>query len=363
MVKIFRWLVVLALCINLKAESYEDTQTLQQEDNLMTNRTILVTGGAGYIGSHVCYYLQQQGWNPVTFDNFSTGHRNSVRFGPLVEGDLLVPDDILQAMVQYQPVAVMHLASFIQVGESVKDPLKYYQNNVTGMVNLLQAMRDQKVNYMIFSSSAAVYGNPVYTPIDENHPCHPINPYGQTKWMIEQILKDCDKAYGLKSVSLRYFNAAGAAPAQGLGEAHEPESHLIPLMIQAAQNNDSTHPLKIFGQDYVTRDGTCLRDYIHILDLADAHLKALDYLQRGGETLSVNLGSGNGTTNLEMVQHIKNLFEVDVPFKYADRREGDPAVLLSTYTKAEEVLGWKPTRTIEQILQDAWQWHQKPKDE
>ncbi len=349
----FRWLFVLSFCMTLKP--------IQSQEDPSMNLRILVTGGAGYIGSHVCYYLKEQGFEPVTFDNFSTGHREAVRFGSLVEGDLLNPEHINQAIQKYNPIAVMHLASFIQVGESVKDPLKYYQNNNVGMINLLNAMKNHHVPYMIFSSSAAVYGNPTYTPLDEDHPCYPINPYGQTKWMIEQMLKDCDKAYGLKSVSLRYFNAAGAAPEQNLGEAHEPESHLIPLMIKAAQKGDAGKPLKIFGRDYSTRDGTCLRDYIHILDLADAHLKALSYLRGGGETLSVNLGSGHGTTNFEMIQKIKELFGVDVPFEYADRREGDPAVLVSTYEKAEKVLGWTPQRPIETVLTDAWKWHQTEK--
>ncbi|RZI47149.1 UDP-glucose 4-epimerase GalE [Candidatus Finniella inopinata] len=320
------------------------------------DRIILVTGGAGYIGSHVCCYLKQQGWNPVCFDNFSTGHEWAVKYGPLVKGDLLNPHDIYEAIQEHKPLAVMHLASFIQVGESVKDPLKYYQNNVTGMINLLNAMREGHVPYMIFSSSAAVYGNPEYTPIDEKNPCHPINPYGHSKLMIEQILKDCAQAYGIRSISLRYFNAAGAAPEEGLGEAHEPESHLIPLMIQAAQKGTF---LKVFGNDYETRDGTCLRDYIHILDLADAHLKALEYLQKGGETASLNLGSGHGTTNLEMIQLLEKLFGARVPFEYGNRREGDPAELVSSYDKAKEILGWNPTRPIEQILNDAWKWSEK----
>jgi UDP-glucose 4-epimerase len=371
----------------------------------MNNHTILVTGGAGYIGSHVCYILKQQGWEPVCFDNFSTGHRWAVKYGPLVEGDLLNPEHIRQAIKAYKPLVIMHLASFIQVGESVKDPLKYYKNNISGMVNLLEAMKEENVPYIIFSSSAAVYGNPLTCPIDETHPCQPINPYGYTKLMIEQILADCGTAYGIRSVSLRYFNAAGAAPEEGLGEAHEPETHLIPLMIQAAQkiresipnmNNSSSSrgavgdvviqkntwmatppagarhdeksckmtdigdkPLKIFGNDYETVDGTCLRDYIHILDLADAHLKALEYLIDGGKTLSLNLGSGKGTTNLEIIQHIEKLFTVKVPFEYAERRLGDPAKLVSSYKTAQEILGWRPRRAIEKILKDAWAWHQR----
>jgi UDP-glucose-4-epimerase GalE len=325
----------------------------------MENRIILVTGGAGYIGSHVCYTLKQQGWEPICFDNFSTGHRWAVKYGPLVEGDLLNLTDIKKAIKTYKPLAVMHLASFIQVGESVKDPLKYYKNNIAGMINLLEAMKEENIPYMIFSSSAAVYGNPLTCPIDENHPCQPINPYGYTKLVIEQMLADCSVAYGIHSVSLRYFNAAGAAPKEGLGEAHDPETHLIPLMIQAAQKIRESKPLKIFGNDYETIDGTCVRDYIHILDLAAAHLNALEYLQQGGKTISLNLGSEQGTTNLEMIHHIEKLFTVTVPFEYAERRLGDPAKLVSCYKKAQDILSWYPKRNIEKILKDAWNWHQK----
>lgn len=325
----------------------------------MNNRTILVTGGAGYIGSHVCYLLKKQGWNPVCFDNFSTGHRWAVKYGPLVEGDLLNQIDIKQAIKDYKPLAVMHLASFIQVGESVKDPLKYYQNNVTGMINLLEAMKNENAPYLIFSSSAAVYGNPLTYPINEDHPCQPINPYGHTKLMAEQMLADCSKAYGIQSVSLRYFNAAGAYPEENLGEAHEPETHLIPLMIQAAQKDKELEAFEIFGQDYETADGTCLRDYVHVIDLANAHLKALEYLKSGGKTLSLNLGSGKGTTNLEMIRLIEKLFTVKLSFDYAERRLGDPAKLVSSYKIAQDILGWCPMYNVEDILKDAWQWHQK----
>ena len=345
---VFAALFTLTIGVHSAEVDFKDAKELQPFKG-----TILVTGGSGYIGSHVCYHLKKEGWQPVCFDNFSTGHDWAVKYGPLVKGDLLNPSDIQSAIQKYQPMAVMHLASFIQVGESVKDPLKYYTNNVTGMINLLEAMREWKVPYIIFSSTAATYGNPIYTPIDEKHPCQPINPYGHSKLMIEQMLKDCSQAYGIRSVSLRYFNAAGAAPEEGLGEAHEPESHLIPLMIEAAQKEKV---LKVFGRDYDTRDGTCLRDYIHILDLADAHLKALEYLGKGGATVSINLGSGTGTTNLEMIQHLERLFGVKVPFEYAERRPGDPDSLVSSYDLAKQVIGWKPTRSIDQILKDAWEW-------
>lgn len=318
------------------------------------NNVVLVTGGAGYIGSHVCYALKQKGYTPVCFDNLVSGHGEAVKFGPFVQGDLLCPKDIEKAMEDHQPMAVIHLAAFIQVGESVKDPLKYYENNITGAVNLLKAIQAYKVSHLVFSSSAAVYGTPKYTPIDEGHPLCPINPYGHTKHMVESVLQDCDKAFGLKSVSLRYFNAAGGAPEEGLGEAHDPETHLIPLMILAAQKQKT---LQIFGNDYDTVDGTCVRDYIHVLDLADAHLKALDYLMAGGDTICLNLGTEVGVTNLQMAQMIQNLFSKEVPYTFSERRQGDPAVLLSSALKAKEVLKWQPQYTIEDILKHAWQWH------
>ena len=357
MFKKFKCLILTFLILNTTAYASDDlTEEVVVKNEAIPNRTILVTGGAGYIGSHVCYHLSKNGWNPVCFDNFSTGHEWAIKYGPYIRGDLLNPDDINTAIQIHKPLAVMHLAASSQVGESVKDPLKYYHNNVTGMVNLLQAMKVGQVTYMVFSSTAAVYGNPEYTPIDERHPCQPINPYGRSKLVIEQMLADCSAAHGIRSVSLRYFNAAGAAPEEGLGEAHEPESHLIPLMIEAAQKGKR---LKIFGRDYDTRDGTCLRDYIHVLDLADAHLKALEYLERGGETISVNLGSGHGTTNLEMTQHMKRLFDVEVPFEYADRRPGDPTSLVSSYSEARRILRWEPRRSIDQILTDAWAWSRR----
>lgn len=327
---------------------------MDRKDNCM--KTILVTGGAGYIGSHVCYALKQQGYLPISFDNFSSGHRWAAKFGPVAEGDLLNYQDIDKAIEEYKPLAIVHLASFIQVGESVQNPSKYYENNIVGTVNLLKSVQKHKTPYFVFSSSAAVYGTPEYTPIDENHPKNPINPYGYTKYITEIMLQDWDKAYGLKSVSLRYFNAAGAFPEEGLGEAHEPETHLIPLMIRAAQNQKS---IQVFGDDYDTADGTCVRDYIHVLDLANAHLKALDYLMTGGETVCLNLGTEQGVTNLQMIHLIEKLFSIKVPYKVGARREGDPSILLSSASKAKQLLGWQPQYSITDILQHAWQWHLK----
>ncbi|MBY0280564.1 MAG: UDP-glucose 4-epimerase GalE [Alphaproteobacteria bacterium] len=331
-------------------------EELRAAKDAQKTKAILVTGGAGYIGSHVCYALKQQGYQPICFDNFSYGHRWAAKFGPVVEGDLLNFQDIEDAITEYNPLAVIHLASFIQVGESVRDPLKYYENNIVGTVNLLKAMQKHKISYFVFSSSAAVYGSPEYTPIDENHLKNPINPYGHTKNMTEIMLQDCDKAYGLKSVSLRYFNAAGAFPEEELGEAHEPETHLIPLMIRAAQNQKS---INIFGNNYDTSDGTCVRDYIHVLDLASAHVKALEYLKAGGDTVCLNLGTEAGITNLQMINLIEKLFSQKVPHSIVARRDGDPAILLSLASKAKQLLNWQTKYTINDILQHAWQWHSK----
>lgn len=319
-------------------------------------KSVLVTGGAGYIGSHVCNILKQQGYFPICFDNFSSGHRWAAKFGPIEEGDLLNSQDIEKAIEKHNPVAIIHLASFIQVGESVQNPAKYYENNIVGTIHLLKAVQKYKVPYFVFSSSAAVYGTPEYTPIDENHPKNPINPYGYTKHMTEIMLQDWDKAYDLKSVSLRYFNAAGACPKEDLGEAHDPETHLIPLMICAAQKQK---PIQIFGNDYNTPDGTCVRDYIHVLDLANAHVKALNYLMAGGKTVSLNLGTEVGITNLQMIDFIEKLFSIKISYNFAPKREGDPAILLSAASKAKQLLNWHPEYTINDILQHAWQWHSK----
>ena len=316
---------------------------------------ILVVGGAGYIGSHMVSMLRAAGRQVVTLDNLSTGYRDAVHGGDFVYGDAGDPAT-LDALFQRYPVeAVMHFASFIQVGESVTAPAKYYDNNVARTLTLLEGMRRHGVNRFVFSSTAAVFGEPEYTPIDEAHPQRPINPYGRTKWMVEQILRDYDRAYGLRSVSLRYFNAAGAHPEGELGERHEPETHLIPLVLQAASGRREA--ITVFGRDYATPDGTCVRDYIHIMDLCDAHLKAVDYLSAGGETTAFNLGNGNGFSVQEVIDTARSVAGRDITVTEGPRREGDPAVLVADAGQAKAVLGWRPRYAeLETIIRHAWQW-------
>lgn len=319
---------------------------------------ILVIGGAGYIGSHMVKCLLRAGHSVVVADNFSTGHRDALVGGELVELDIadIAALDVLFATPQVD--AVMHFASYIQVGESVKEPSKYYANNLAATLTLLQAMIRAGVMKFIFSSTAAVYGNPEYVPIDEAHPKAPINPYGRSKWMVEQVLEDFDRAYGLKSVRLRYFNAAGADPEGQLGERHEPETHLIPLILQAASGRREA--LTVFGRDYDTPDGTCIRDYIHVTDLVEAHALALDYLMAGGESAAFNLGNGNGFTVQEVVDTARNVTGREIPLLDAPRREGDPPSLVADASLARQVLNWQPKyAALETIIAHAWQWEQK----
>lgn len=316
---------------------------------------ILVCGGAGYIGSHMVKMLGSKGCNVVTFDNLSSGHADAVLFGTLVQGCLSNIDQIRQVFKQTQFDAVMHFASYIQVGESVKKPAMYYQNNVANTLNLLQVMAEFNVKNFIFSSTAATFGEPQYTPIDEQHPQQPINPYGRSKWLIEQALPDFDHAYGLKSVCLRYFNAAGADPEGQLGERHEPETHLIPLVLQAASGRRKN--ISVFGTDYDTLDGTCIRDYIHVQDLCEAHWLALQYLQQGGPSQNFNLGNGQGFSVKQVIDTAKAITGKPIEVVYADRRAGDPARLVADSSLAREVLRWNPDRAdLECIVTDAWLW-------
>ena len=316
--------------------------------------TILVVGGAGYIGSHMVKMLLGRGYGVTTLDNLSTGHRDAVLGGEFVLGDLADRALLDKLFSERKIDGVMHFASFIQVGESVQNPARYYENNVVNTLNLMDAMVAHDVKRFIFSSSAAVYGEPIRVPIDEAHPKNPINPYGRSKWMVEQMLADYDRAYALKSVSLRYFNAAGADPEGQLGERHQPETHLIPLVLQAASGRRES--VQVFGRDYDTPDGTCIRDYVHVTDLCEAHLLALDRLLQGGASAVFNLGNGNGFSVQQVIDTACKATGKDIQVKDAPRREGDPARLVADATLARKELGWNPRYDeLETIVRHAWQ--------
>lgn len=318
---------------------------------------ILVVGGAGYIGSHMVKRLGQAGCHVTTLDNLSSGHRDAVLFGEFVLGDIADRPLLEQVFARGQFDAVMHFASFIQVGESVQAPAKYYGNNLVNTLQLLDVMLTHGVKHLIFSSTAATFGEPQYVPIDEAHPQQPINPYGRTKLMVEQILADYDKAYGLKSVCLRYFNAAGADPEGQLGERHDPETHLVPLVLQAA-NGRRSH-ISVFGRDYDTPDGTCIRDYIHIADLCEAHWLALQHLRRGGASEAFNLGNGNGFSVQEVIDTAQQVTGRIIPVQEGPRRAGDPARLVADATRAREQLGWRPQYAdLATLIGHAWAWEQ-----
>jgi len=319
---------------------------------------ILVVGGAGYIGSHMVKMLLDQGHEVITFDNLSSGFRDAVLGGVFVLGDLADIAGLDEVFTTYQPEAVMHFASYIQVGESVQHPDKYYLNNFTNTLNLLNAMVKYRVNHFIFSSTAAVFGEPEYVPIDEEHIKNPLNPYGRSKWMVEQVLADYDRAYGLKSVCLRYFNAAGADPEGLLGERHEPETHLIPLVLQAISGRRQN--ITVFGRDYDTPDGTCIRDYIHIVDLCSAHLLALNKLIESGVSKRYNLGNGEGFSVQEVIAVAQKVTGKTLLIQEGARREGDPARLVADSSLARRELSWTPIFTdLESIISHAWQWEIK----
>ncbi len=326
----------------------------------MNNGTVLVTGGAGYIGSHTVLALKQAGYKVLVLDNLVYGHRDvadSLQV-ELIQGDISDRPLLDQIFAQHSIQAVIHFAAYAYVGESVTDPAKYYRNNVVGTLTLLEAMVAAGVNSMVFSSTCATYGHPQQIPIPEEHPQNPINPYGATKLMVERILSDFDLAYGLRSVRFRYFNAAGADPQGQLGEDHNPETHLIPLVLLTALGQRDQ--ISIFGTDYDTPDGTCIRDYIHVTDLAQAHVQGLEYLLNGGETAVFNLGNGSGFSVREVIQAARNITGHSIPVVETDRRPGDPAVLVGSAKKAQEALGWKPKYfQLEAILEHAWQWHQR----
>jgi UDP-glucose 4-epimerase len=316
-------------------------------------QTVLITGGAGYIGSHTVRHLRASGYDPVIADNLVYGHAEAVPDGlPLEQVDLLDANALTALFKKYQFEAVIHFAAFAYVGESVGAPAKYYRNNVVGTLNLLDAMIEAKVKDIVFSSTCATYGEPVYTPIDEKHPQNPINPYGATKLMIERVFADYARAYGLRWIALRYFNAAGAAENGEIGESHNPETHLIPLVLKSIKGEIPS--VKVFGTDYDTPDGTCIRDYIHVEDLAVAHRLALEKLDAYNGCL--NLGTGIGTSVKEIIATAEKISGKTCPVELAPRRAGDPARLFAANEKARVILGWTPSRDIADILQSAWCW-------
>ncbi len=315
-------------------------------------------GGAGYIGSHMVRELLDKGYDPVVFDNLSTGHADAVPQGRLVIGDLANAEGLQRLFETHDFAAVMHFASFIQVGESVIDPLKYYHNNVSNSINLLSAMEKAGVKRLVFSSTAAVYGTPSVVPIAESANLQPENPYGRSKLMLENVLTDCELAWGLKSACLRYFNAAGAHPSAEIGERHNPESHLIPIVLQVALGQREY--VTVNGDDYATPDGTCIRDYIHVCDLVAAHSLALAKLMHEGESMIFNLGNGKGYSINEVIEHCRKVASHPIPVKMGPRRVGDPATLVAASDKAKNELGWKPKfAALESIVESAWKWHNK----
>jgi len=323
----------------------------------MAKHTIMVVGGAGYIGSHMVKDLLQANYNVITLDNLSTGHRDLLLGGKLIEGNLGDANFLNRIFSDHQIEVVMHFAAYSIVNESVKSPVEYYRNNVANTIELLDAMVQHNVKRFIFSSSAAVYGEPVEVPIKEEHPLRPTNPYGVTKVAIEQMLSDFDSAYGLKYVSLRYFNAAGADASGKIGERHDPETHLIPLILKVTMGERNS--IKIFGTDYPTRDGTCIRDYIHVSDLTQAHLLAVEKLMADGESAIYNLGNNRGYSVRNVIEIAAKVTEKQIPAVDDGRRSGDPAVLIANSDKIRKELGWRPQyEDLETILETAWKWLQ-----
>ncbi len=319
---------------------------------------ILVAGGAGYIGSHMCRYLAQHGHTPVVLDNLVYGHREAVKWGPFIQGSMENRDILDMIFTEYEIQAVMHFAAFAYVGESVTAPGKYYENNVAATISLLESMRRHNILKFIFSSTCATYGEPIEIPMHENHRQEPINPYGRSKLMVEQILKDYQNAYGLNSICLRYFNAAGADPDGEIGEDHNPETHLIPLILETALGKREV--ITVFGNDYPTGDGTCVRDYIHVMDLAQAHLLALGRLMNDLPGERYNLGNGNGISVRQVIDRAREVTGKEIKTKISERRPGDPAILVGSSEKAVRELGWKPQfADLKSILETAWNWHRK----
>lgn len=321
---------------------------------------ILVTGGAGYIGSHFVKLLIENGHQVIVLDNLSRGHREAVPQNITFEDvDMLDTHALFDTIQAHLPAAVVHFAAYAYVSESVKNPGLYYQNNVVGSLNLIRLCAENGVKNFIFSSTCSIYGNPDKIPISEEQPSNPINPYANTKLMIEMMLKDFESSHGMKHAALRYFNAAGADPSGGIGESHNPEPHLIPIILEVALGKRKK--VSVFGNDYNTADGTCIRDYIHVNDLANAHLKAIEYLISGNRSDIFNLGTGKGNSVLEIIEKSKVITKREILFEIVERRAGDPAILIADNKKAGEVLKWSPLNSIEEIIETAWRWHQNPK--
>lgn len=325
---------------------------------MSNNPVVLVTGGAGYVGAHACKALAGRGYRPVVYDNLVYGHKEAVKWGPLEIGDIADRATLDSAIERHRPQAAMHFAAFTYVGESVADPGKYYRNNVAGTLSLLEATRDHSIDRLVFSSTAATYGTPDVVPISEDAVKAPINPYGQSKWTAETMISDFAVAHGLRAAALRYFNAAGADPEGEIGELHEPESHLIPLAMQAVTG--SGPPLTLFGGDYPTPDGTCIRDYIHVADLADAHVRALEWLDTGSGAHAFNLGTGQGVSVRQVLDAVERAAGKAVPHTVGPRRDGDPPELVSDPAKASRELGWKARMSdLDTIVSTAWAWHNR----
>lgn len=316
---------------------------------------ILVAGGAGYIGAHCCLALAQAGHRPVVYDNLSSGHREFVKWGPLEVGDIRDRARLTEVVRAHRPAAVLHFAGLIEVGASVTDPAGFYEQNVGGSVTLMDVMRTEGIDALVFSSTCAIFGAPRTPLLDETHPTNPLNPYGRTKLMVEQASHDFEAAYGLRHAHLRYFNAAGAAPEHGIGERHDPETHALPLALFAGLGRRAE--FSVFGDDYDTRDGSCVRDYVHVLDLADAHVTAVEKLLAGSASFEVNLGTGHGVTVKELVAAVGGAVGRPLPSSIRDRRAGDPPALVADNAKAREVLGWTPKRSFRDCVDSALIWH------
>ena len=318
-------------------------------------RDILVVGGGGYIGSHTCLDLAEKGYTPIVYDNFSNGHREFVKWGPVEEGDIRDRARLDEVFRMYAHAAVIHFAALIEVGESVKDPLAFYENNVAGSLTLFAAARAANCRRLVFSSTCATYGVPEQTPMTETHPQAPINPYGRSKLITEEILRDLCAHDGFRAVTLRYFNAAGADPEGRIGERHDPETHAVPLAIEAALGR--RNGFSIFGDDYDTRDGSCVRDFVHVMDLAEAHTRAIDHLLNDGRSVALNLGTGKGTTVKELLAAIGDVVGREIAITQASRRPGDTAALVADNSMARDVLGWVPRNDLSSIVSTAWKWH------